>query len=113
MKRSIAVVVAGALVFAAAVVLAQPAGGRPVLAVLEPGSAERPAPPLPWFWKGMNDLGWRPGQNLTVEIRYADWNVERFGALLTELAHRRPDVLYTHSMAAASRPSRRSGASWS
>ena len=102
MTRRLAMAQIIGVFFSAAVALAQPPAHKPLLAVLESGSAPKdPASALRPFWKGMHDLGRQQEQNLTVERRYADWNIDRLPSLLAELARLKPDVLYAHSTAAA------------
>ena len=44
---------------------------------------------------GLRDLGYVEGQNLVIELRWAENRVERLPALLAELMQLRPDVLVT------------------
>src|SRR5262245_25417442 len=48
-----------------------------------------PAPPAPWpdldaFRQGLHDLGYVEGQNLLLEYRYADWQLDRLPTLAAE-----------------------------
>src|SRR5262247_2860567 len=47
------------------------------------------------FRQGMYELGYREGQNLTVEYRFASGQVERLHELATELARLKVDVIVT------------------
>src|SRR5260370_19259788 len=43
--------------------------------------------------QGLQDLGWKPGTNLQVDIRYGDGNRERIAAAAKELVAAQPEVL--------------------
>jgi putative ABC transport system substrate-binding protein len=43
--------------------------------------------------QGLQDLGWKPGTNLQLDIRYGDSNPERIAAVAKELVAAQPDVL--------------------
>ena len=43
--------------------------------------------------QGLQDLGWKPGTNLQVDIRYGDSNAERIAAVAKELVAAQPEVL--------------------
>jgi putative tryptophan/tyrosine transport system substrate-binding protein len=45
------------------------------------------------FWQGMRELGWREGQNIVVEYRWAERRFARLPALATELVQRKVDVI--------------------
>src|SRR5215510_8929618 len=59
---------------------AQPAG-QPHLPFLQP------------FWQEMQKLGWREGQNIVMEARWADMRFERLPALATELVQLQVDLI--------------------
>jgi putative ABC transport system substrate-binding protein len=80
---------------------AQPRGQLPRVGVLEPGPQQRPAPCLPAFQQGLRDLGYVEGQTIALEYQYADNQSDRLPALATALVRRTPDVIWTHSNAAA------------
>jgi putative ABC transport system substrate-binding protein len=68
-------------------------------------SAYSPPPEPPWqqrssiwdiwgvFWQGMRELGWREGQNIVVEYRWAERRLARLPALATELAQLKVDLI--------------------
>jgi putative ABC transport system substrate-binding protein len=60
---------------------------------LTPTSALIDAPRFAGLERGLQDLGWIAGQNLTVERRVADGQVERLPDLAAELVQLQPDVL--------------------
>jgi putative ABC transport system substrate-binding protein len=47
--------------------------------------------------QGLQDLGWKPGINLQVAVRYAGGERERMAALAKELVAAQPDVLETET----------------
>ena len=51
-------------------------------------------PSLPAFLKGLTDLGYVEGRNLTTVYRYADGKPERLASLANELVALRPDVIF-------------------
>jgi putative ABC transport system substrate-binding protein len=73
----------------------------PQVGVLIPGPQQRPSPCLPAFQRGLRDLGYVEGQNIRFAYRYAEDQADRLSALATELVRLTPDVLWTHSIAAA------------
>ncbi|HEX7216466.1 MAG TPA: ABC transporter substrate-binding protein [Methylomirabilota bacterium] len=70
----------------------QPAGKVPRVGVLANGSAAA-SPALDAFRKGLRDLGHVEGQNIAVEIRWAEGRFERLPELAAELVRWKPDVL--------------------
>jgi len=57
------------------------------------------------FFQALGDLGWREGQNLSVESRWADGRLERLPELAAELVNLKVDVL----VAGAFRPGQAAG----
>ena len=47
------------------------------------------------FQQGLHDLGYIEGQNLTIEYRYAEGNVERLPDLAAELVRLHVDIIFT------------------
>ena len=45
------------------------------------------------FLRTLRELGWIEGQNLIIEYRWAEGNVERLPALAAELVRRKVDVI--------------------
>ena len=83
---------------------AQPRGNIPRVGVLSPGTLVHAADPktnLHGFLRGLHDLGYVEGQNILVESRFADWQVNRLFALATELTQHQPDLLFTFTTQAA------------
>jgi putative tryptophan/tyrosine transport system substrate-binding protein len=78
---------------------AQRLGNIPLVGVLEPNPSTTPC--FAAFQQGLRDLGYVEGQNIQFEYRYAANVVDRLPALAAELVQRTPDVIWTHSPAAA------------
>jgi putative tryptophan/tyrosine transport system substrate-binding protein len=79
---------------------AQGRGKIPLVGVLDP-SATGFRRCLDSFQQGLRDLGYVEGQNIALEYRYADNQFDRLPALAAELVQLTPDVIWTHSNAAA------------
>jgi putative ABC transport system substrate-binding protein len=45
------------------------------------------------FLKGLRELGYVEGQNITIEYRWANWGAERLAAFAAELVHLKADVI--------------------
>ena len=73
---------------------AQQAGKVPRIGFLFFGSPG-PSPELDAFRQGLRELGYTEGQNIAIEVRFANGRVERLPELATELARLNPDVLVT------------------
>lgn len=86
------------------VAAAQQLGKIPRVGVLEPGlSPEKSATSVfrDWFRQGLRELGYVEGQHISIEYRFAEGQVERLPILAAELVRLKPDVIRTHSIAAA------------
>jgi len=53
------------------------------------------------FLRTLRELGWIEGQNLIIEYRWAEGNVERLPALAAELVRRKVDVIVAPAGSAA------------
>jgi len=73
---------------------AQQAGKVPRIGFLFFGSPG-PSRELDVFRQGLRELGYIEGQNIVIEVRFANGRVERLPELATELARLNPDVLVT------------------
>jgi putative ABC transport system substrate-binding protein len=69
----------------------------PLVAFLSPGIAERNIGP---FWRGLHELGYVEGQNISMETRSADGDDRRLPTLAAELAALKPDVFITNGVPA-------------
>lgn len=72
---------------------AQPAGRRARIGVLSPFS---PAATATWhdaFQRGLSDLGWVEGSNISIKYRYADGATERLAGLAADILHLKVDLI--------------------
>jgi len=76
-------------------------GKTPHLGVLMPGPAAHSAATLGPFYQGLHDLGYFEGQNLSLELRNADWKRDRLPALAAELVGLKVDIIVAWSTPAA------------
>src|SRR5258708_35432170 len=77
-RREFIAVVAGALTWPVAAD-AQQTGKMPRIGILNNGSAASTTN-YP-FLQGLRELGYTEGQNLAIEFRFADWQLDRLGAI--------------------------------
>ena len=82
--------IAGVAGLAAALPLAARAqqSGLPVIGLLSAESADRVAPQLAAFHRGLKDGGFANGQNLTIDYRWAESHAERLPAMVADLIRR-------------------------
>ena len=74
---------------------AQPAGKKARIGFLSNLNPELLAPSVAAFRQGMRELGWVEGQNIEIEYRWADGNLDRHPALAAELVKLPVDVIVT------------------
>ena len=103
---SIAAMIKGLVVVAALLLLAappaadaQPAANVPRIGILGLNSAENSQPTINAFRQGLRERGWIDGQNIVVDVRYADGRVDRLPALVVELLRLKVDIIVTTSSA--------------
>jgi putative ABC transport system substrate-binding protein len=65
----------------------------PVIGFLHPASPDRFADRLRGFHQGLKDAGYVEGENVAIEYRWADNQLDRLPALATELVGRRVSVI--------------------
>ena len=65
----------------------------PVVGFLHPASPEGYVNPLRAFRQGLKDAGFAEGENLAVEYRWADNQIDRLPALAAELVQRQVAVI--------------------
>lgn len=73
----------------------------PTIAILEPSGATAHGFCLPALRAGLADAGYVDRRNLIYEYRYAEAKPDRLPVLAAEIVSLRPDVIWTHSPAAA------------
>lgn len=91
-SRRKALIAAGILAAAPFGARAQPSQGRRV-AFLSGVTRSDSASALASFLEGMRELGYREGQNLTVDARFADYSAEQTRRLAAEIAALDPEVI--------------------
>ena len=93
-RREFIVLVTGATVWARAVRGQQAASVRRI-GLLSPFS---PTDALLWnkaLLRGIRDVGWVDGKNLSIEYRYAAGKKERLPALVSDLVRQKVDIIVT------------------
>jgi len=106
-RRSLTLGVATLLLLPRAYVGAQqqwPTDRRPKVAILSPSTPARtmiPGSNAQRFLQGLAELGYVDGQNISLEFRFANDELERLAALAAELVATRPDVLWTWTSGSA------------
>jgi putative ABC transport system substrate-binding protein len=96
MNRRTFIVSAAGLLTAPLAANAQQTGKVYRVGVLSPGT---PSIGIAAFEPGLRALGWVPGQNLVIELRYARGDLGRLPALAAELVRLNVDVLLVSSAA--------------
>lgn len=74
------------------------------IAILSPGGSELHDPTFTTinaFLRGLQELGYKEGQNLTVEREYANGSSDRLAELASELVRRKPEMVVALSTTAA------------
>ena len=91
----------GGLLAAPLAAQAQPPSKTSRLGYLEFGSAARSAPHLEAFRKGLRQLGWMEGQNIAIEVRYAEGKQNRLPELAADLVRLKVDLIFASATPAA------------
>jgi putative ABC transport system substrate-binding protein len=68
---------------------------------LESGSAASATPYVEAFRRGLRDLGWVEGQNIAIELRYAEGKFDRLPELAAELVRLKVDLIFASTTPAA------------
>lgn len=100
-RRAFLGMIAGGLLAAPLAASAQQAGKIRRIGYLDQGSAARDQPYLEAFRQGLRDLGWIEGQNVAIEVRFAEGRTDQLPALAAGLVHRKVDVIATWTTPAA------------
>jgi putative tryptophan/tyrosine transport system substrate-binding protein len=67
--------------------------GIPVIGFLSSRSAGESASVVGAFHQGLNEAGYVPGQNVTIEFRWAERNFDRLPAMASDLVNRQVAVI--------------------
>jgi ABC-type uncharacterized transport system substrate-binding protein len=68
---------------------------------LEFGSAASSTPQFEAFRQGLRDLGWVEGQNIALEVRYAEGNQDRLPEFAVDLVRLKVDLIFASATPAA------------
>src|SRR4051812_40101405 len=98
-RRTLLGALTGGLVVAPLAGKAQPIRKLPRIGVI--GERSSADPFLTAFRQGLRDLGYREGQNVVIEYRYADGVADRFRDFAVELTRLNVDVLVVGGTLAA------------
>ena len=98
-RRTFIGVVPGILLTLPLAIQAQQAGKVPRIGYLGQNSAELGQPQLAAFRQGLRERGWVEGQNIDIEVRFAEGKVDQLPALVSELIHLKVDIIVTGSSA--------------
>jgi putative tryptophan/tyrosine transport system substrate-binding protein len=93
-RRQLMALLGGAALIAASRLSAQQKA-MPVIGFLSVTSPPL-APYLAAFRQGLSETGYREGQNVTIEYRWAEWHYDRPPALAADLVSRKVDVIVTY-----------------
>src|SRR6478752_4706486 len=77
----------------------QPAGRVYRVGYVSTGSREQTLPFIKAFEEGLRSLGYRVGENVTIEYRFADGQMERLPALAADLVRLGVDIIVATSNA--------------
>lgn len=98
-RRTFICVVPSVLVTFPLNIEAQQAEKLPRIGYLGQNTAELGQPQLAAFRQGLRDRGWIEGQNVAIEVRFAEGKVDQLPTLVSELIHLKVDVIVTGSSA--------------
>src|SRR5258708_5950822 len=93
-RREFIGLISGAVAWPLAARAQQP-GKIPVVAILWHGTREKEManPFFHWVVQGFEDVGLKPGVNITLDHQFADESDAKYNVLAPEMAARKPDVL--------------------
>jgi putative ABC transport system substrate-binding protein len=93
-RRSFIGAFTGGMLAAPFAVVAQQSGKVYRIGYLGNSNPTNGAPTLDGFRKGLRELGWVEGHNVTIEYRWADGDLERLPALASDLVRASVDVIH-------------------
>jgi ABC-type uncharacterized transport system substrate-binding protein len=92
-RREFITLLGGAAAAWPLVARAQQSSGGPLIGILSPLSASTATRNIEGFRKGLRELGYVEGRNVTLALRFAEGMPERMPALAAELVDLKPDVM--------------------
>jgi len=95
-RREFITLVGGAMVASPLAVYGQQSGKR-IIGFMGSGTAAAQSEWTAAFVQHMRDLGWRDGDNVTIEYRWAEGRSERFAEIAAEFVRLKVDVIVTHN----------------
>src|SRR6266852_227100 len=99
-RRQVIALIGGAAVAWPLAARGQQAGKMPRIGILNNGSAALYSRTNPFF-EGLRELGYKEGENLAIEFRFADWELNRLPDLAAELVALKVDVIVAGATPAA------------
>ena len=102
-RRAFITLLGGAAAAACPLVARAQQPALPLIGYLSSGSQQGFASRLAAFRRGLQEIGYREGQNVTVEYRWAEGHEDRLPAMAAELVQRRVNVLATPGGVSAAR----------
>jgi len=100
-RRAFITMVCGSILVAPHASEPQPTGRQWRIGYLDQGSAARNTVYLDGLRRGLRELGWGEGQNITIDPRFAEGQTDRLSALAAELVRLKMDVIVTSTTPAA------------
>ena len=97
--RALTALIAGVTAWSIAARAQQPA--MPVVGALETGAPAYHSPSAAAFLRGLSQAGYAEGQNVTIEVRWAENRYERIPALAQDLIRRRVSVIFAGNVVSA------------
>jgi putative ABC transport system substrate-binding protein len=101
MRRKFWFVVISTVLCGAAIVEAQQTKKIPRIGFISPSSSSTAGPNLEAFRHGLRDLGYLEGENIAIEVRWAEGSAERLPHLIAELIRLKVDVMVIGGAAGA------------
>ena len=80
---------------------AEPTQGTVRVGFVDPASRTTTLSGVNAFWERLRELGWAEGQNLVIEARWAEGQIDRLPGLMNEVLARKVDILVTYSTSGA------------
>jgi len=105
-RREFITLLGGSVVACPLAARAQQAGNLPRIGFLGASTASAVGPLVAAFVQRLRELGWRDGQSVIIEYRWAEGRADRISEIAAEFAGRKVDVIVTHgnvAVAAAKR----------